>query len=167
MNDKTDEGEINLYWFRLIDTLIRSRLIDIGPTIPYLIGAKRHKDKISSPASDSIANLILDIVNSDEEYVGVIQYCDRIENVVIGIIHRDSIGDKYETAIKVNNEQGRISLICTLDEGIYGSGIDEVKNSLVATFSHPVNSKRYSWDYFNTEWVAIPPNDLEIIEQVA
>jgi hypothetical protein len=163
MNDKT---AISLYWFRLIDTLKKNRLINIGPTIPYLIGARRYKEEVYNSPSDSISNLISDIINSDDEYVGVIQYCDTIENVVIGIIHRDSIGEAYENAIKANNEEGRLSLICTLDQAEYGSNINEVKNSLVGAFSSPIKLRNYSWDSFISEWVPILSNELSIIEQV-
>jgi hypothetical protein len=133
---------------------------------PYVSGAKRHKEEIYNPASNSISNLISDISNSNDEYIGVIQYCDTIDNVVIGIIHRDSIGDAYDTAIKAKNKQGRLSLLCTLDEEKYGSSIDKITNSLVGAFSNPINSKRYSWDDFIPDWISIPPNELKIIEQV-
>lgn len=165
MNDETDNGIVNLYWFRLIETLKKYGKIDIGSTIPYLIGARRYKERTILTPSDSISDLILNISNSNEEYVGVLQFCATIQQVVIGLTLRENIENHFTSNIIIRNSQGLPSMISILDS-TYGETVEDIIVSLVKTYSYPISQKKYSWDSFNEDWGQISEEELEIIEHI-
>lgn len=155
-----------LYWYRLIDTLKTHQLINIGPTIPYLIGARRHNDSKFSSISNEVQTLLTEMEDSEDEYIGIIQYCDTIQQVVIGVCPSATIDEQFNFAVKATNKQGRISLISTLDRDKYGNTMIEVAKSLATIYSNPIKAHNYSWDPLFEEWGPIFKNELAIIEQV-
>lgn len=155
-----------LYWFRLIDALKTNGLIDIGATIPYLIGARKHKDPSFALIPNDIQTLLGEMANSDSGDVGIIQFCDTIQQVVIGVGSKETVERQYNTAISVKNKQGVISLISLLDTKKYGDTIADVSKTLMNVYWPPIKNRTYSWDYLFEEWGPIFKKELNIIEQV-
>lgn len=152
------------FWYKLIEFLKDKKEIEIGLTIPYIIGACAVYEQSFVIDNNSIKNLIKDILNSEEEKVAAIQYCDNIQNYVVALWQLEHAETTFQNKPQLTNSRGQKRLF--LDSDSFGTTETEIIKSFEARYLSYIKSKKFSWDSFSEEWKSFDQREIKQIKEI-
>jgi hypothetical protein len=152
------------FWYKIITSLKSKNEITNGLTIPYLIGANALSDKSYVINSESIKELLSEIINSSIDEVAVLQKCDDIGQYVIGLRDKKFAEMNFKTETSYSNSKQDKTLYISLNASNLGSSIEEISERLNELFSSALTDGNYSWDGFNKKWKQFNSRETDLIK---
>ncbi len=138
------------------------RIISLGPTIPYIIGAY----KIYNGYEISIGELLDEVINSKAEEIGLIQKCPDIGEYVLYLNARDICNRFMTKEINLLDSEGYKGLIITQNAKNLGTTAEKVLENLNYEYENYIKGNRFSWSKKENTWLEFTDRQKEYIKNI-
>lgn len=147
------------YWEKLIDFWVNVKHKN-GLSIPFILGAKTLIDNRFRINENSVNDLMTEIRNFDNNSIITLQFCDNINEYVLGI--NDPLFPKVGLEI-LNEKTNKTRIIATLNTYVLGNNFNELSKALTSRYHNCLNEQKFSRIDF--DWAPFTENDLKLINE--
>lgn len=145
-------------WLETLKVYMRQDSSNVGPTIPYLVGAYYAYDNtIDLSTSECIRHIMEEIVNSEAQEIVIVQYCSTLKKYVLTLSQGKGFSYKnIKERIYFHNCTHNIYFTFPLE-------LSQLSEVLYSFYGEAIQQHLFSCDRETHEWREFSEKELEEI----